>query len=134
MLDPAGEIDRKAIGAIVFADRDELAWLESVLHPRTQEAQRRWIETVEAPLAVIEVPLLYETGAEERFDAVVVITARPAVRTARKELTALDERLQRMLPDEEKVRRADYAYVNDGTVEELERFVAQVADELEARR
>ena len=70
-----GEVDRKRVGEIVFADRDELAWLESLLHPRVIAEQARWRAEQTAPLAVVEVPLLYETGGEDRFDAVVVITA-----------------------------------------------------------
>jgi len=83
---------------------------------------------VTAPLAVVEVPLLYETGGESRFDAVVVITAPADVRLARR--PACDERESRLLPDEEKVRRADFAYVNDGTLEALDAFVAGVVESL----
>jgi dephospho-CoA kinase len=68
--------------------------------------------------------LLYETGGEVRFDAVVVITAPPEVRAARREVP--DDRERRLLPEEEKIRRADYAYVNNGTLDELDAFVADV--------
>ena len=132
VLDDSGEVDRKAIGAIVFADRDELLWLESVLHPRTGEAQRRFVAAVgeSAKLVVVEVPLLYETGADARFDAVVVITAPEAVRAARSSVADVADRQARLLPDDEKVARADFAYVNDGSLEELDEFVARVVEEL----
>jgi dephospho-CoA kinase len=130
VLDGSGEVDRKAIGAIVFADRDELFWLESIIHPRTGEARRAWLESVDAPLAVIEIPLLYETGADELFDAVVVITAPAETRAARTSVDDLAEREARLIPDTEKVARADFAYVNDGTTEELDRFVANVVEQL----
>ena len=78
-----GEVDRKRIGEIVFADRDELAWLESLLHPRVVAEQARWRSEQTAPLVVVEIPLLYETGGEERFDAVVVITAPEETRRGR---------------------------------------------------
>jgi len=73
---------------------------------------------------VTEVPLLYETGGEQRFDVVVVITASPEIRARRRPVA--DARERRFLPDEEKVRLADYSYVNDGTKEELDAFVAEV--------
>ena len=76
-------------------------------------------------LAVNEVPLLYEAGAESRFDAIVVITAPRKLRAERAG-DRLDEREQRLIPDEEKVSRADFAYVNDGSLEDLEAFVADV--------
>ena len=74
------------------------------------------------------VSLLYETGGDKRFDVVVVITAPPDVRAKRRPLA--DEREQRLLPDDEKIRRGDYAYVNDGTVDELDAFVAGVMADL----
>jgi dephospho-CoA kinase len=79
-------------------------------------------------VAVVEVPLLYETGGETRFDKVVVITAPPEVRAAR--TAVADAREERLLPDEEKVRRADFAYVNDGSLADLDQFVAGVLDRL----
>src|SRR4051794_13841573 len=120
--------DRARIGAIVFEDPPELDWLEQLLHPRARRAQPGWLGGVPADLAVVEVPLLYETGGESRFDAVVVITAPPDVRLARR--PAADGRENRLLPDEEKVRRADFSYVNDGTLEELDAFVAGVVESL----
>src|SRR3954453_1662713 len=120
--------DRGRIGAIVFEDPSELDWLEQLLHPRARRAQLEWLEGVSVPLAVVELPLLYETGGESRFDAVVVITAPPDVRLARRQ--AADGRESRLLPDEEKVRRADFSYVNDGTLEDLDAFVAGVVESL----
>jgi dephospho-CoA kinase len=122
--------DRARIGEIVFDDRGELEWLEGLLHPRVGAAQRAWLEGVGEPIAVVEIPLLYETGGESRFDAVVVITAPPEVRAARR--GAFAERESRLIPDEEKLRRADFGYVNDGTLEDLDRFVAGVVEQLAA--
>jgi dephospho-CoA kinase len=118
--------DRKRIGEIVFDDPAELAWLEQLLHPRTRAAATSWLETVDRPLAVVEIPLLYETGGEARFDKVVVITAPPEVREARRAGFAARE--SRLIPDEEKLRRADFAYVNDGSLDELDEFVAEVVE------
>jgi dephospho-CoA kinase len=121
--------DRAAIAAIVFESPDELAWLESLLHPRVVREYTAWQAEQDAEIVVTEVPLLYETGGEVRFDRVVVVTAPPAVRRERSALPR-DAREQRLLPDEEKVRRADFAYVNDGTLEELDAFVAGVVAQL----
>jgi dephospho-CoA kinase len=125
--------DRAKIAEIVFNDPDQLEWLEELLHPRVVEENLRWRAKQEsrddAPaLSVTEVPLLYETGADRRFDAVVVITAPEAVRRERRPLT--DARERRLLPEEEKVALADYVYVNDGTLEELDAFVADVVAKL----
>jgi len=125
--------DRAKIAEIVFNDPDQLDWLEELLHPRVVEANLAWRAEQEArddapALTVTEVPLLFETGAERRFDVVVVITAPDAVRRERRPLS--DDREQRLLPEQEKVALADYAYVNDGTLAELDAFVADVVVKL----
>jgi dephospho-CoA kinase len=128
-----GEVDRAALGRIVFADRSELAWLERELHPRVAREYRHWLEELRRrpeppPLAVVEVPLLYETGGEQRFDRVVVVTAPTAVRAGRR--GAFADREERLIPEEEKLRRSDYAFVNDGSLAALDAFVAGVVEEL----
>jgi dephospho-CoA kinase len=123
-----GEVDRTEIGRIVFADRAELAWLESELHPRVRTATGAWLAEQTADVAVAEIPLLYETGGEERFDRVVVVTAPADLREARR--GAVAEREGRLVSEEEKVRRADFCYVNDGSLEDLDAWVAGVLEEL----
>ena len=123
-----GEVDREEIGRIVFADRAELAWLESELHPRVRAATEEWLAEQSADVAVAEIPLLYETGGEARFDRVVVVTAPADMREARR--GALTDREDRLVPEEQKLRQADYSYVNDGSLEELDAFVAGVLEEL----
>ncbi|MGH2921435.1 MAG: dephospho-CoA kinase [Gaiellaceae bacterium] len=128
------QIVRAALGAIVFADRGELVWLEQLLHPKVMARTDAWHEELarlpDPPaLAVNEVPLLYEAGAEDRFDAVVVITA-PADLRAERAGDRLDDREQRLLSDDVKAGRADFAYVNDGTLDELDAFVGQVVQAL----
>ena len=120
--------DRTHIGSVVFADPVELEWLERLLHPRVARAQQAWLERVTKPVAVVEIPLLYETGGESRFDAVVVITAPRELREERR--PGLAARESRLIPDEEKVRRADFAYVNDGSLADLDAFVASVMERL----
>jgi dephospho-CoA kinase len=130
----AGEVDRGAVGRIVFGNRDELQWLERLLHPRVMARTEAWREELGArpdppALAVNEVPLLYETGSDDRFDAVVVITAPRDLREQRAG-QRLDEREERLMADHDKAAKADFAYVNDGSLEELEAFVADVVDKL----
>lgn len=136
-LDDYGRPDRGAIGKIVFADREALAWLESLLHPLVVREYMSWRDELAArpdPPAVCatEVPLLYEVGGEKRFDAVVVVTAPRDLRSERASVP-LEARERRLLPDEEKVERADFAYVNDRTLADLDAFVAGVLRELEDR-
>jgi dephospho-CoA kinase len=129
-----GEIDRERVAERVFADAAELEWLERLLHPRVVAAYLGWRERLAAAedppaVTVTEVPLLYEVGGETRFDAVVVITAPPDVRVAR-EVRPMQDRERRLIPDDEKVRRADFAYVNDGSLDDLDRFVSDVIERL----
>jgi dephospho-CoA kinase len=127
-----GQIDRSRVAKIVFRDRDKLAFLEQLLHPRVSAAYLHWREQQTAPVTATEVPLLFEAGSEASFDAVVVITAPPEARRART-AAATEDRERRLIPDEEKVARADYAYVNDGTLDELDAFVAGVVEALTKR-
>jgi len=126
-----GTTDRARIADVVFADPAELAWLEQLLHPRVRERYAAWLESVDADVAVVEIPLLYETGAERLFDAVVVITAPEDVRTARRG-GSVAERSSRLVGDDIKARSADFAYVNDGSLEELDAFVQAVLAQLQS--
>jgi dephospho-CoA kinase len=126
--------DREAIARLVFNDPEELDWLEELLHPRVLRDHTAWQEELAGSpnpphVTATEVPLLYETGGDKRFDVVVVITASPELRALRRPLA--DTREQRLLPEEEKIQLADYVYVNDGTLEELDAFVADVMARLE---
>ena len=134
VLDEEGNVDRKRVGAIVFGDREKLDFLERLLHPLVAAEYLQWREQLaELPnppkVAVTEVPLLYETGGDRRFDKVVVITAPAKLREQRRRVTR-DNRDQRLLPDREKAKRADFTYVNKGTLEELDEWVAGVMAEL----
>jgi dephospho-CoA kinase len=124
-----GTTERRRIAELVFSDPDELAWLEGLLHPRVRRRYADWLGQNEAEVAVVEIPLLYETGAEALFDAVVVVTAPERVRRSRVG-NELGRRAGRLIPDDQKVRRADYSFVNDGTLEQLDEFVACVLEQL----
>jgi dephospho-CoA kinase len=131
-----GTSDRRAVSELAVGDRDALLWLEALLHPRVLARTEAWRDELAAlpdppALAVNEVPLLYEAGAEGRFDAVVVITAPRELRAERAG-DRLDEREARLLPEEDKAARADFSYVNDGSLEQLDAFVAGVVRTLTA--
>jgi dephospho-CoA kinase len=131
-----GRPDRAKIAREVFADRERLAWLEGLLHPLVSREYLTWRDQLaqldEPPrVCVTEVPLLFEVGSEDRFDKVVVVTAPDALREQRRRV-ARDDRDARLLPDREKVRRADYHYVNKGTFDDLFEWVGGVMAELES--
>ena len=131
---PNGELDRTAIGTVVFNDRATLEWLEALLHPLVSAEYLRWRDQLgrlaDAPrVCVTEVPLLFEAGSEQNFDKVVVVTAPDVVRRARSE-AATEDRERRLLPEPEKVARADYIYENTGSLEELDAFVGSVMHDL----
>jgi dephospho-CoA kinase len=127
-----GEIDRSRVANIVFRDPEKLAWLEALLHPRVSAVYLQWREEQDAAVTATEVPLLFEAGTASNFDAVVVVTAPDDARRARSEVATTD-REARLIPDEEKVRQADFSYVNDGSLDELDAFVAGVVDQLSRR-
>ena len=134
VVGPEGELDRGAIATVVFNDPESLTWLEELLHPLVSAEYLVWREQLAGlpnppRVCVTEVPLLYEAGAEGRFDKVVVVTAPTKLRRARSAV-ATEEREQLLLPDAQKLERADYTYVNTGTLAELEAFVATVMADL----
>jgi dephospho-CoA kinase len=134
VFDDIGQVDRGAIARVVFADRRQLDWLERLLHPRVVQEYLQWRENLgrlpnPPRVAVTEVPLLYEVGGDKRFDKVVVITA-PAELRAERSQAAGEPREARLIPDGEKAKRADFVYVNDGSLEDLDEFVAGVMQAL----
>ena len=113
----AGKVDREKLAARVLGDVGALTRLEAIVHPLVQEAERRLLAEAEArgeKVAVLDIPLLFETGGEERVDAVVVVSAPADVQRARTlerpgmTVDKLDAILARQMPDHEKRRRADF--------------------------
>ena len=130
-----GGVDRGRVGAIVFERPDELAWLESILHPLVGGRVAEWLQSLPADtaLAVVEVPLLFETGMEAAFDATVCVVADDSTRAARardRGTRLLEGRSGRQLSQEEKAARATHVIPNDGSLAELEEQVARLVPEL----
>jgi dephospho-CoA kinase len=136
---PEGEIDRARVAEIVFADPEQLAWLESELHPVVGQRLVEWAGRLPAgtALAVVEVPLLFETGMEDNFDAVVAVVADDDLRTARaagREISSLEGRAGRQLSQEQKAARATHVIRNDGSLADLDAAVAELVETLSAGR
>jgi dephospho-CoA kinase len=130
ILDDGGAPDRERIAHRVFKDREALDFLETLLHPLVSREYMTWRDQLAAlpdppGVCVTEVPLLYEVGAETRFDKVVVVTAPTKLREARRG-GQTDDREARLIPDRDKAKRADFTYVNTGTPDELDAWVAGV--------
>lgn len=136
---PAGVVDRAAVGAIVFERPEELAWLESVLHPLVGERVVEWRRGLSDPagVAVVEVPLLFEGSMGTMFDATIAVSAGDAERERRaaaRGTGALEARSGRQLSQEEKAARATFAISNDGTLPELEAALRELYPRLKAAR
>ena len=135
---PGGEVDRARVGAIVFDQPEELAWLESALHSLVGERIAAWRASLpdDVPLAVVEIPLLFETGLESSFDATIAIVADDATRVERageRGTEALEGRAARQLSQDEKAARATYVVRNDGAVADLEAALEALLAEIAAR-
>lgn len=137
-----GRLDRAAIAEVVFERPDELTWLEGILFPRVGQRVAAWRERLERSddrpdVAVVEVPLLFEAGIEDAFDATIAVVAEEETRGRRAQERGhrgLAGRTARQLSQEEKARRADFVVRNDGTLEELEQSMREVLGEALRRR
>lgn len=139
MLTAAGELDRSRLGELVFRDAEARRALEAIVHPVVRRGIAEFYAALPAdtPVAVADIPLLFETHGERNFDKVMVVACAPARQIervmARDALSreAAERRVAAQLPIEEKVRRADYVIRTDGTFDETD---AQVAGVLAALR
>jgi dephospho-CoA kinase len=132
---PEGRVDRNRIGSIVFADPDELKWLEGQIHPLVGERIGAWLASLpeDATIAVVEVPLLFESGMEGVFDTTLAVVASEQVRQARaadRGHALVDEREARQLAQAEKATRAEHVVENDGTIEDLEWELSALVEKL----
>jgi dephospho-CoA kinase len=136
---PDGRLDRSLIAERVFGDEEARAWLEGELWPRVGQRVAEWKQEVEAldpppPAAVVEVPLLFESGMDAAFDATIAVVADETVREERagaRGHSAVAERAGRQLSQTEKAQRADYEVRNDGTLDELRETLSRVLARLE---
>lgn len=135
---PGGRVDRAALASAAFGSAEDRAWLEELLWPLVGERMFSWrsgLEQLEPQprVAVVEVPLLFESGMEGGFDATIAVIAEEAVRAERagaRGHRALQERAARQLSQQEKSQRATFTVVNDGTVGQLERKLSAVLEKL----
>ncbi len=132
---PDGRVDRAKIGEIVFADPEQLTWLEAQIHPLVGERIGSWLVSLpnSVKVAVVEVPLLFESEMEKVFDTTVAVVTADDVRRARAEArghTLVGERDARQLVQEEKASRADHVVENDGSLEDLERALSALVEKL----
>jgi dephospho-CoA kinase len=132
---PEGKIERAKIGEVVFADPEQLTWLESQIHPLVQQRTAAWLFSLPADteVAVVEVPLLFEAGNDGVFDTTVAIVTADEVRRERAAARGhalVDEREARQLTQLEKAERAEHVVANDGSVEDLERALSALLDKL----
>ena len=139
VLSDDGAVDRAKLGPIVFADPVARRDLEAIVHPavfRAIEAGLKGFElTGGGPFTVVDVPLLYETGAAVRFDRVIVTMCAEALQVDRLKArglseTAVRQRLAAQLPAADKASRADYVIRTDGTFEETDRQVDEIRQSL----
>lgn len=136
---PEGKVDRAAVAAKAFAGGEqERRWLEGLLWPLVGARIAGWVEHVRAlrpapRAAVIEVPLLFEAGMQDGFDATIAVVAQESTRRERAEgrgHALADERVARQLSQREKAQRATFVVHNDGSVEDLRRELAAVLAKL----
>lgn len=131
---PGGEVDRPLVAERVFADDEQRGWLEGVLWPRVGERMQAWKSEVDAedpppPAAVVEVPLLFESGMEGAFDHTLAVVAEEDVRerrAAERGHAAVASRAGRQLPQREKAERAEFVVRNDGSLDELKQTLSRV--------
>ena len=132
-----GGVNRAKIGEIVFADPEELSWLEQQIHPLVQKRTAEWLFSLpeDTEFAVVEVPLLFEAGSDKVFDTTVAVVTGDEVRRERAAARGhalVDEREARQLTQPEKAERAEHVIENDGSVEDLERALSALLEKLRA--
>lgn len=142
VLDEAGRLDRAALRDIVFRDPEARAKLEAIVHPevgRLRREEEARLEAAGEKIVVHDIPLLFEAGLDEEFDAIVLVDAPERVRLERlmRDRGLTEDEARRMIdaqmPSSQKRDRADYVIENEGTLEALERAAEEVWRELRRR-
>jgi len=133
ILKPDGAIDRQKLGALVFSSVEKREKLNRMVHPRVRLAWEQWLREREGkfPVAAVIIPLLYEVGLEDGWDAVVCVMASRAMQMARLRARGLSEeeavrRITAQMPLVAKAERADYVIVNNGSRQLLEEQTMRV--------
>jgi len=133
-----GKVDRNKLSARVVHDPAAIKRLEQIVHPMLGASRQKFLDDAErsgAAVAVVDVPLLFETGGEKRVDAVVVVTTTPELQRqrilARDNMTSekLDAILARQLPDAEKRRRADFVVDTSDGLDPVRQRIRDILDE-----
>jgi dephospho-CoA kinase len=136
-----GVVDRDRLAETVLGDPEALKRLEAIVHPLVREDERAFLKAAAgagAPMAVLEIPLLFETGGDKRCDAIVVVTARPETQRRRvlerpgMDADRLDALLARQMPDAEKRRRAHFLVLTDFDLDFAERQIMAIIRALAA--
>ena len=141
VLDPQGGVDRARLRAAVLGDSGRMAALEAIVHPLVRAASTAFLARhADAPLVVLDIPLLYETGGESRCDAVAVVSAPPEVQRARvlarpgMTADAFAAIRAKQMPDAEKRARADFVIDTSRGFPAAEAEVARIVAALAERR
>jgi dephospho-CoA kinase len=135
---PGGVVDRAAVARHAFADPEERAWLEGLIWPLVGARVAGWLEQVRAQTprpraAVVEVPLLFEAGLQDLYDATIAVVSGEQLRRARAAARGhelVDERAARQLTQEKKADLATFVVRNDGTVDDMRRELSSILDKL----
>jgi dephospho-CoA kinase len=136
---PGGQVDRGAVAEVVFGDDEQRKWLEGLLWPRVGERMMAWREEQDRAVprpraAVVEVPLLFESGMEDVFDSTIAVVAEESTRAERagaRGHRGVESRTSRQLTQDEKARRADVVVRNDGSLEDLQRSLSSALANME---
>ena len=128
---PDGSIDRSLLAGRVFKDGDARLQLEAIVHPVVYDAIRTWFDTLDGPIAVASIPLLYETRREHDFDVVVVTVCPPEMQRRRLLDRGMSEeeahqRIGAQMPAEEKAARGDFVIRTGGTKADTDRQVDEL--------
>ena len=140
MLNPDGAVNRRKLGSLVFAEPAARRDLEAIVHPavyRAIAAGLRAFELTGSRIAIVDIPLLYETTGNRRFERVIATVCSPALQVARLMARGLSEtdahqRLAAQMPAEEKAARAEFVIRTDGSFQETDAQVRSIWSELES--
>jgi dephospho-CoA kinase len=139
----SGRVDRLKLGAIVLADAAAMARLESIVHPLVRAEEQRFLERQRkagAPLVILDIPLLFETGRDSDIGQIVVVSAGEEAQRERvlKRPGMTEDKfraiLARQVPDAEKRRRATHVVDTSGSLEDTRMQVRRIAHALGAKR